>query len=203
MDTKFQTSFIPKKPVISSGRVEHRARSIDFFSLLANMSIVIILLASAGVFGYKFYLKDKIETLDTQLAQMGQTFGTDLITELTRVDNHLKSAKKILDNHISIITLFEFLGAKTFQDVQFTNFHYELGPNGVTVQMNGKAKNYSTLVLQSDELVNSKYVQSVVFSNLDLDPSGKVIFSIELQLDKAGFLYTNNTNTLSFDGFPF
>ena len=203
MDTKLQTSFIPKKPIISSGKLERQVRPTDFFSLIVNVLLVIALLASVGAFAYQWYLSNRIKTLDTQLAQMEKVFEPELIAELARVDSRLKSAKEILGDHISAITFFEFLEATTFQSVQFTSFSYALESNSITVEVGGKAKNYSTLVLQSDKFLNSKYVQNVVFSNLDLDSTGNVIFSIALQLDKNELLYKNNIQTLSFEGFPF
>ncbi|MCK5059625.1 MAG: hypothetical protein KAR00_00550 [Candidatus Pacebacteria bacterium] len=203
MDTKFQTSFIPKKPIIPSGKAEHNVHPTNFFSLLTSVLLVITLLAAAGVFAYQGYLSNRIKTLDTQLAQMEETFESELITELSHIDSRLKSAKSILENHLSTVSLFELLEAITLQDVQFTNFDYTLGSNGITVEMSGKARNYSTLVLQSDEFVNSKDVRSIVFSNLDLDSTGNVLFRLALQINKTGFLYKNSIQTLSFEGFPF
>lgn len=203
MDTKFQTSFIPQKPVVPSSKIPHARKPTGFFSLIATLVFLASFLATGGVFFYKGYLSGRITSLSNQLDRMRASFEPELIDELSRLDTRLKTSSTLLSEHLSTSSFFEWLESITLQNVQFTNFKYESTQGGLIVEMRGQARNYVTLVRQSDILAESTYVRRSVFSNLDLDSNGNVLFSLAITFDPAGILYKDSLQSLSFEGFPF
>lgn len=212
MDPRFQkTTFIPQKPIIpGTTRITHtsvtrKKESMGLLSLASIIVFVIAILVSVGAFSYTNYLTNRIQTLDKELSTLQASFDTNLIDELIDVDNRLKAARALLSQHLSVSAFFELLQSLTLQNVQFTDFSYETLPldGDIAIFMKGKARNYTTLVLQSDILSQNKSVKRSVFSNLDLDPDGNVVFRLSLVFAAHDILYEDTFNTLSFDGFPY
>lgn len=174
-------------------------------SFVGVIVFVVAILAGAAVFSYKSYLSNRIQSLDMELSELRASFNTDLINELIDLDNRLKAARSLLSQHLSVSAFFELLQSLTVQNVQFTDFSYEILPldGDVAVFMKGKARNYTTLVLQSDILSTNKSVKRSVFSNLDLDPDGNVVFRLSLVFNARDLLYKDTFQTLSLEGFPY
>ena len=90
METKFQTSFIPKKPTasaigVSSPVTHHRTASI--FMTLATLIFIASLAGAGGVYAYKQYLINDQNTLKQDLATREKQFNVDLIEQLTAEKN--------------------------------------------------------------------------------------------------------------------
>lgn len=207
MDPKFTQSFIPKKPIVAQGRVDHTVhRQTALMPFVGTVIFVLALLASGGVFGYQQYLVQQIKDLDSKLVQAQSSLDSDEVVDtLIALDGRLKSAHKILLEHISTTAFFELLQSLTLQNVQFTSFSYTISSleGGIVIEMKGKAKNYATLVLQSDVLDESEQVKSSTFANLDLDGEGNVLFSLNIVFDAKSLLYKDSLQSLSFSGFPY
>src|SRR5687767_2874649 len=127
MEPKFQSSFIPKSPVIPNAATSPITRKVEGKSLVTFLAIVIFIISvvlAIGVFGYKFYLKYRIDQMGTALSQAQTTIDPDTIRELTRLDNRIISTKNLVDKHTALTPLFEFLEASTPKTVRFSEFRY-------------------------------------------------------------------------------
>ena len=60
MDPKFQTSFIPKSPVIAQVKTSPSVPQTDIFTSISVTLFVVTLLLLGGVYGYKYYLNKQI-----------------------------------------------------------------------------------------------------------------------------------------------
>lgn len=83
MEPKFQSSFIPKKPVVDSPKVfvpVEKERNI--FSIIASIIFVITLLVAGGVFGYKYYLDKQIADADIALNEAREAFDINKMKDL-------------------------------------------------------------------------------------------------------------------------
>ena len=70
--------------------------------------------------------------------------------------------------------------------VQYTNFSYTLGAEQdfkILVKMKGLAVGYRVVALQSDLFTENEYLIDPVFSNLELDDKGNVLFDLEFSVD--------------------
>jgi len=75
MEPKFQTSFIPKKPIISEpGSRVAVSHSINIFSAIATIVFALTILTSGGVFIYKNILESQILLSDKSLNAAREAF---------------------------------------------------------------------------------------------------------------------------------
>jgi len=193
MDQNFQTSFIPKKPI-----VEERVASVQSFGFLFIISIfilIIVLLGTGGLYFYKTIVTKSIgdKTSQLQLAQNG--FEPSKLSELQLLDKRLNAAKEILSNHVTVIPVFTELENITMHTVRYTKFSYNLAADGsgaVDVKMSGVAAGYRALALQSDLFGQDKNFINPIFSNFTLDDSGNVLFDLDFSV-KSSFVNYEQT----------
>ena len=186
MEQNFQTSFIPKKPMIEERSV--RSRPTSLLTILSIFIFFAIVLASAGLYFYKGVMAKNIASMSSQLTLAKNSFEASDITRLQVLDKRLRAANTILNNHIAVSPIFEELQALTMKTIRFTKFSYSIGDNNkIDVKMNGQAIGYRSVALQSDLLGADKNFIDPVFSNLSLDDKGNVLFNLEFSVD-SGFV---------------
>jgi hypothetical protein len=186
METKFQTSFIPKKPVVEERR---NNSSISLFLLLS----IIVFLVSLGLGGWIFIQKDllikNIESAQSVIKKNQGAFELDTIESMIRLDSRIKIAKGLLASHTSISPIFSFLEDKTLKSVRFKTFAFsgagkdESGAISIKVTMTGQARDFKTIALQAEEFGNVNYrniIKNPVFSDLNLTSDGSVSFSASM-----------------------
>ncbi len=187
MDQNFQTSFIPKKPII-----EERVVPVRPVGILAVISIFILFtvaLATGGLYLYRGSLEKNITQMINNLNLAKNRFEPSKITELQVLDKRLRASSEILSHHVAITPIFEALAAITMKTVRYTKFSYDLETNKdvkVVVKMSGLAVGYRSIALQSDIFTTKdegKNFIDPVFSNLTLDDKGNVLFDLEFSVD--------------------
>lgn len=205
MEQNFQTSFIPKKPII-----EERAkpsRPISFFMVIAIFVFITMVLSVGGVYFYKQVLVKDIANMENNLSLAKNRFEPAKINQLQVLDKRLKSSTEVLAQHISVSPIFEALQEITMKSVRYTRFSYELGPTKdsyITVKLGGMATGYRAIALQSDLFLKNKYLIDPVFSNLSLDEKGNVLFDLEFLVEPSFVDYkqTLQRNTAEDDNAP-
>ncbi len=194
MDQNFQTSFIPKKPIM-----EERAsasRPSVFFLIASIFILFIVLLGTGGIYFYKVSLNKQLTSMETSLSNDENNFEPSKINKLQVLDKRLNVATQLLANHIAISPIFSALEQVTMHTVRFTKFSYDSGTDqsgNVDIQMSGIAIGYRSLALQSDLLASNKNFINPVFSNLTLDNSGNVIFDLDFSVPAS---FVNYKQTL-------
>ncbi len=183
MDQNFQTSFIPKKPIVEERAVS--AQPIGFLFIISIIILFAVLLGTGGLYFYKVSIQNDIAKKQQSLSLAQNSFEPSKITELQLLDKRLSAATEILDNHIAVTPIFSELQSITMESVRFTKFSYTLGtdtnPN-IDVKMSGTATGYRPLALQSDLFGQDKYFINPIFSNLTLDNSGNILFDLEFSV---------------------
>jgi hypothetical protein len=186
MEPNFQTSFIPKKPVIEKKAIV--AQSVGFFSVIAIFIFFAVLVLTGLSYFYKINLRKSVAQKQSDLALARNRFEPEKIAELKLLDKRLSAANSILSKHIAITPVFKLLQSITMKTVRYTKFTYELGteqnPN-ITIKMAGVAVGYSSVALQSDLYAKNKNLINPVFSNLVLDEKGNVMFDLEFSVDPS------------------
>jgi len=193
MEQNFQTSFIPKKPILKESTVY--ARPVSIFLIISFFILFTTLIATVGLYFYKGILVKKIADMDNTLNLAKNRFEPSKITELQIFDKRLVSSSEILSKHISITPVFSALEQITMKSVRFTKFSYDLGSEdkiAISVKMSGIAIGYRSIALQSDLFAKNKNLIDPIFSNLTLDNSGNVIFDLGFSVD-PGFVNYKQT----------
>ena len=192
MDTKFQSSFIPKKPLVPTGRPEEH-RSINFFFLICFVVFLVVFAGALYVFIATQVLNSSIAQNERTLAAARQAFDPSLIDTLTKLDTRFSTGKTLLNNHIAVSPFFGILGEMTLKSVRFQSFEYALISNDkVNVTMKGEGESFSSIALQSDVFGKSKFFKNPIISNLAVGQNGNVTFDFSASVDPGLVLYKNS-----------
>jgi len=193
MEQNFQTSFIPKKPMLKESAVS--AQPISIFLIISLFVLFTVLLATGGLYFYKGIVTKNIVEMQNTLELARKRFEPAKITELNIFDRRLRASTEILAKHMTVIPVFNALEQLTMKSIRFTKFSYSLGTGekaGISIKMSGVAIAYRSIALQSDLLATNKNIIDPVFSNLTLDNSGNVIFDLDFTVD-SGFVNYKQT----------
>ncbi|MES2315610.1 MAG: hypothetical protein V4486_02640 [Patescibacteria group bacterium] len=182
MEPNFQTSFIPKKPMIEERvKVSH---PIGIFMIAALFLLVAMIIATGGLYFYKGVLSKAIEQNKADLNLAKGQFEPAKIAELQVLDKRLRAANEILSHHVAISPIFKALEDVTLKTVRYTKFSFDDVTDGkIHVSIQGTAVGYRSIALQSDLFTKNKNLIDPVFSNLVLDDKGNVVFNLDFTLD--------------------
>lgn len=200
MENDFQTSFIPKKPMIEERAVQ--PRPISLLTVIAIFIFFTVLIATGGLYFYKGIVTKDITKMENDLNLAKNRFEPSKIVQLQVLDKRLKAATEILSKHIAISPIFKTLQELTMKTVRYTTFNYNFGTEKnavINVKMSGSAVGYSSIALQSDLFTKNKFLIDPVFSNLSLDNSGNVVFDLEFSINPS---FLNYKQMLLTEGAP-
>jgi hypothetical protein len=201
MEQNFQTSFIPKKPILQEGPTN--ARPISIFFIVSLFILFTVIIITGGLYFYKGILEKKITGMENTLNLAKNRFEPSKIIELQIFDKRLRASDEILSKHVTIIPIFNALEQLTMKSVRFTKFSYSLGDTEdnkdekINIKMSGIAIGYRSIALQSDLFAKNKNLIDPIFSNLTLDNSGNVIFDLDFSVDPNFINYKQSLMTQS------
>ncbi len=187
MEANFQTSFIPKKPIMEERtKVSH---PLGFFTVISIFIFITMVLSLAGVYFYRQIMIGQIATMEKNLTLAKNRFEPTRITELQVLDKRLRASTEILSKHIAVTPIFEALQSITMKSIRYTTFSYEFvggsKDSKVAVKLGGMATGYRAIALQSDLYASNKNIIDPVFSNLSLDEKGNVLFALDFYVDPS------------------
>jgi hypothetical protein len=189
MDPQFQRSFIPKKPITATPQVS--SSTISLFSLLSTILFIIVLALAGGVFFYNNLLQKQIDTDKTSLDRAKGAFEPDLINQIIRLDSRIEIGKQLVNSHIAVTPLFNFLSTVTLKSVRFSDFTFTyLAADKILVSMKGQAQSYAAVALESDKLNAQKQLKNTLLSDMTLEPQGTVSFSVITTIDPTLLSYS-------------
>lgn len=191
MDSKFRSSFIPKRTLESGGlKNKERYRTFNIFTFIGVVVFVIAVISSATLFGYKYVIEGRINEKGIALEKVRDDINPEHIGNLKQIDNRIKTVESLLNKHTTVSTFFEFLEKSTLRNVQFSNFVYKIDEdNLIKISLEGNARSYNSLVLQSNIFENSNILLDLDISNIKLDDSGNITFTVAAVLDRDSVLY--------------
>lgn len=204
METKFQTSFIPRKPIAQETA---RKAGISLFLLIS----VIVFLIVLGISGYVFLEKQLLVKNIINEQQVIEQNQTGLVSDATTIesiitlDSRINVANQLLNSHVSISPIFGFLQQITLRNVRFRNFSFtvsgkdEAGQPRVAIQMSGQARDFETVASQADEFGKTNWnniIKEPKISGLNLATDGSVTFTFSAFVVPVFINYVNQkTNT--------
>lgn len=201
MEPKYQTSFIPKKPITTGSQDQSGG-----LSLLLLVSIIIFFI-SLGLAGYIFLEKNLlIKNIEENIATIEQNKGgltSDSVTieSLVELNSRINVSKDLLEKHVAVSPIFNFLQQATLRSVRFKNFSFSSlgkdtsGSNKISVQMSGVATSWETVALQADEFGKPEWkriINEPKISNLSLNADGSVSFLFSAFVMPEFLVYANN-----------
>ena len=199
MEPKFQSSFIPKGPVVSTSSgitTSRKVKEKSLLSFLATTIFTLSILLAAGMFGYGFYLKDSIDRMGVDLQNARATIQPENIAVLTRFHDLITSTRELISRHQVPTALFEFLETSTSRLVRFNDFQYLVTEQELELSMKGEARSYAALAQQADVFYKSGYFKDPVFSDLVLNERGDVLFAFRATVDQGLVSYSREVERL-------
>lgn len=188
---QIQTSFIPKRQ-LASERV-YRRSPMGFLTFLSVLIFVGSLVFWGGSFIWRSALRSEVAGLHSSLARAKEAFEPKTLQVFIDLDRKLEAARVLLNQHRVLVPLLNHLEELTIRSVRFRNFDFKLLSDGrAAVVMDGEAPNYATVALQADEFGRSNFLINPIFSDLDLEPSGKVIFRTTFSVDQNLLSYVKD-----------
>lgn len=210
METKFQTSFIPKKPILAQESV-HNSASTSIFMVIG----LLLFLASIGAAGLTFvgkaYLLKAQEQAKKDLTSAEKRFNLPLIESIKKANLKIDAATKLVKNHIAVSEVLKIVGGLTAEKVRFTSFDFSAGgSDGVAVgqensngqsqstykiRMKGVTDTFNSVAWQSDVFGDSKkygtnkVLKNPVLSDLSVDAAGNVTFNFSADISASDILY--------------
>lgn len=172
METGIKSSFIPQSPVIAPTNKRRRGGNFDFFVLLALVLFVASATLAIGVFLYVQFLNSSNASKLDQLNRARQAFEPALIQELTRLDDRMRAADKVLASHVAPSALFDLLEQLTLQTVAFSSLEFETSDTLMTLSMQGLAQSVNSIALQADLLSRSGMIVNPIFSDINRQIGG-------------------------------
>jgi len=199
METKFQTSFIPKKPILAQTSVVHSRSTISLFNMFSILIFILSLAGAGFVVAYQNYLNKTQRQYEQTLQANENQFNPTLIATLQRASNKINTANQLLSKHLAVSQVLAIIAALTAQNITFNSFSYNApsAANGLaTISMRGLASSFSDIAFQSDIFgsaikygTNTKVVTPVL-SNLGLGQNGGVTFTFTAGIDPSDILYS-------------
>ena len=142
------SSFIPKQP--ARGRVQRRGvRKIYVFTYISFVLFFGTLIAAGGTFFYKVSVDSQLQSEKEKLVVQREAFSQADIERVKELDMQLTAAQDLLDNHISIVTLFEALEAATVSNIELSGFSFlRTDSEGIEVNLSATAKDFNSVLFQ-------------------------------------------------------
>ncbi len=202
MDTRFQTSFIPKKPIVGSDTVYSSERVSAFF-VVALILFLASVASAAGVYVYEKTLEKANLANDQKLGEKEKRFEPATLNEIQVKNTQISAAKDILAKHVVISEFLKNLSTFTLQTVRFKTFDYKYtSPEKITISMKGEGRDFRSVALQSDIFAKKNTIfKNPIVSNLAVNTDGTIDFDFTASLTaevlsyKASRPVTTTTNT--------
>lgn len=198
MENDFKTSFIPKQALVQSPVSTGRP-----ISLVSTISLVVLLLSvllAGGTYGYEQLLASEITRpcpdpnqtvtkgcgLKASLDKEKKALDEGLLTEFKRLAAKLNLASVLIDKHVTVLPIFDLLSKITLETVRYTSLDY----NNLTINIAGVAQSYEDIAVQSNVFDRERLISSFIFSDLNLDNQGNVVFKLVINLDPRLLKYS-------------
>ena len=186
MEPKFQTSFIPKRPIGSSqSSGNDTIRSTNIFSVVATIVFIVTILVSIGLFFYKNILTNQIADADKSIVAARADFEPEKIQELIDANARIASVKDLLENHIVVSKVLVLMQDLTVRKMRFTELDYVNKNNDPTINITGEVQTYNALAEQQDVFLNNEFMKDPVFSDFNLGDNGYLSVKFSSRLDPS------------------
>ena len=207
METKFQTSFIPKRSSVPAGvpnlgiHQPPRRRTSSIFMTIAVILFIVSLVGAGGAYTWKRVLTSSQETYREQLRVREQQFNISLIEKLKLLNARIDLADNLLGRHVAVSGVFDIVSRLTVESIRFMTMELTSGGPGVEgyrIALRGYGSNLPSVAFQSDVLAQleqyglRKVIRNPIISDPTLDAEGTVSFTISAAVDPESLSYARS-----------
>ena len=173
VDTGIPASFIPHDTSVARPPLRGGGGLNDLLLLVAIVIFVASAALAIGVFLYGQYLATENTAKLAQLERAKAGFQPALIQQLTRLDDRMHAADRVLSAHIAPSIFFKALEEATLQTVAFQSLDFQVAENkSLTIKVAGVAESVNSIALQADLFSKNGVITSPIFSNIARQQDG-------------------------------
>ena len=181
MDPRFQSSFIPKKPLETGGL--RPQGDVNLFLVLSIAVTIIMCAAAGGVYLYQITLTKNNTAKDEQIKAARASFGIEDIAELKIRSRQLSAAQQLVNSHSAPSLFFSLLERNTLKNVRFKTFSMSTSEGGILLKMTGEGRSFNSVAYQSEVFTElTKEFTQPMLSNFVLEDTGRVLFDFSAAL---------------------
>jgi len=175
------SSLIPKK-TLGGGASFASSVGVGVFFRISFILFLASAMLSGGLYLAENYIVTNLAKEKSLLKKIEIEFEPTLISELERVAKSIRAAQSILKTHANARTskIFDFLEAHTITELVFSSFDFSIDKKTATIS--GEAPNYTTIAAQASIFGSLPEAASVTYSNMALNKTGTVAFSMTINL---------------------
>jgi hypothetical protein len=200
-ETKFTTSFIPKKPVAAKPQgTGYKRKKTGIWGTLTFVIFILTIVAAGGAFLYKKNLENKITEQVDNLQKTVDAFPESFINESVRLSDRITAAESLLEKHVSPSQIFTLLEEETLRNISFNDLDYFYDEDGrLRITSSGLGRGFESIVLQSDRYGKTNYMRDVIFSGLQPNQEGNITFTFESAIEDEFVKYRNTFTETTLD----
>ena len=193
-------SFMPKAPIRSG--IQKAAQSGVGLLLKASAFLLVVSLAAFGAtFLYKKSVATKIQDLRLNLEKERKNFDESFVLEVERMNRQIGLSQQIIENHRLPSHVFDLFEQLTHKEVRFGQMSFAFtppqqagatgsggAPAAAKVTLTGTGSGYKALAEQAKIFESSSDIKSFNFSNFSLMETGRVDFSLLVEMQPSFIL---------------
>jgi hypothetical protein len=195
MESGIQSSFIPQEAdvVVTPGSANRYVGGdglTDLFGLFSIVLFIASLSLGAGVFLYQQFLTAQTSSKIEQLARAKAAFDPALIQRLIRLDDRMRAAEQLLNDHIAPSVVFDALNQSTLATVSFRSFEIDAAdPKNIVASFTGTAQSVNSIALQDQVFSKNGVVAAPIFSDIERQQGG-VNFALKTSINYNALNYS-------------
>ncbi len=189
---QFQTSFIPKKPLVTENPGTPTREPVSIFLILSILVFLCAVGSVAGVYVWEKTVRAQQESYKQVLAENRKSFGEEQLELFQRLNTKINLAQDYLKNHLTPRALFNILSAVTLENIRYTGFNFtppEKKGDPILITMSGQGASFQAVAYQSDVLGRQAGIKNPILADFAVDDKGFVSFSFAGQIDSSDILY--------------
>ncbi len=185
MDKSFETSFMPKQPLLRVEGVSRRREPVNLAMVMALIVFFVTLAVSGGIYFYKLQVDKRVVARAMELEAAEKLLDIDEIELYKRIDTRIDTAKSLLENHTVFTVVLNLLEESSAQNIGLTSLSYSKDKQTFVLTLSAQATSYGAVYFQANAWRSmAPLVTDVKVESLTLDDtSGIVSFAGRLVVD--------------------
>lgn len=185
-----QISFIPKNPLGEEDIFIARPRPRSVLGFLAALLFLVSVGAYIGLYFYGDFLSRNIQKKTGEIGMAQRALNSSPEINKAKVFNaRADLARSLLDKHIIVSPILDFLSQNTIESVLYKDFSFKDEGGTLTLSLKGESPNYSSLAYQSDVFRANKDLLGFLVENIELTKEGNVTFGFNMIFDRSFLSY--------------
>lgn len=172
-------------------RVEKKQEQTAIEKLSVGL-LVLALLASAAVYGYRFYLQKSLTRIQSDIASAETVVTRASYEELVAFDRRVRAARYLLANRLEPSRVFTALESTVSESVFYQSFEAQLDDTGsLRLTLGGVSPEFAQIVLQSALYRTESLLSQVTVSGIEIregDIGRDTLFAVNARATREALL---------------